>query len=72
MTYRDPININKYIINNNNNSNNFHENNNNDPNKIQEINQEIKENDYNQAEQDNFDIEDLRKEKEFESFRKFI
>ena len=80
MTYRDPINPNKSynFINNNNNNENF-SNINNVMNNYdfhnEDIDQENKEEDYNEEERpdnENYDIEDIREDKEFENFKKFI
>ena len=77
MTYRDPINPNKSynFINNNNNNENFSNIMNNYDFHNEDIDQENKEEDYNEEERpdnENYDIEDIREDKEFENFKKFI
>ena len=85
MTYRDPIypNKNNNLINNINNNMNYTNEQNNFQNNInynnenEDENQINKEVEYNEEEdekpeQENYDIEDIKDDKEFEAFRKFI
>lgn len=83
-TYRDPVNnnTNNYVMNNNNNVNNAlnysQENlncnyNNNDMEEVDIENKGICLNEEeDKAVQENYDIEDIRDDKEYENFRKFI
>ena len=87
-TYRDPVNnnTNNYLMNNNNNNNNIcnnlnyvHENlnyNYNNTNDLEQVDIENKGICLNEEEekpgQENYDIEDIRDDKEYENFRKFI